>query len=270
MEIKEIREKWMSNPAGKQEYARHFWDSVADYYEDRELPFWQSNDFLKLLANKVSFTSSLHSLDIGCGAGDYSMVIAPKVKMAVGTDLSPAMIEAAKKKSQEHRVKNAEFICADWSCLDLDALGWRKAFDLVFAHMTPAIDSAAMLEKMMACSKNHCFLTKPTRRQESVLDPIKKILGLGSGSPFDTHIAEAFELVWHLGACPEFFYWQDTWEFDHSLEEACAWYSAKIRTQHEIGAAEEKAIRTYLTSISIDGRIKEETKSTIVTMYWKQ
>jgi SAM-dependent methyltransferases related to tRNA (uracil-5-)-methyltransferase len=269
MEIKEIRNKWKSSGLENHEAAASFWDSAAAGYENKELPSWQSNEFLRLLAAKVSFPSAKKSLDVGCGAGNYSLALAPKLKAVIGVDLSPAMIEAAQKKAKEHDIKNAEFICADWSLLDIEAIGWQHAFDIVFAHMTPAIDSAAALEKMMACSKKHCFLTKAAKRQDSVLDPLKRQLGLAPGSVFDEHIGEVFELVWRLGGCPEFFYRHDSWAVEHPLEEAFVWYRAKLKTQKKIGSGEEQVIRDYLEKIAVDGRVKEETRTMIVTMYWQ-
>lgn len=269
MEIEEIRTKWKSSGREDHEAAAAFWDSAAAGYAGQELPSWQSNELLRLLAAKVSFPLAGKVLDVGCGAGKYSLALAPRVTAAVGVDLSPAMIEAAKKKAEAHDSKNVEFICADWSLLDSEALGWQHAFAVVFAHMTPAIDSAAALEKMMACSKKHCFLTKAAKRQDSVLDPLKRRLGLVAGSVFDEHIGEAFELVWRRGGCPEFFYRHDSWAVEHSLEEACVWYGAKLKTQKKIGSGEAQIIRDYLKEIAVDGRVREETRTMIVTMYWQ-
>ena len=86
---------------------------------------------------------------------------------------------------------------------------------------------------------------------------------------FDEHIGEAFELVWRLGGCPEFFYRHDSWAVEHSLEEAFVWYRAKLKTQKKIGSGEEQVIWNYLEKIAADGRVKEETQTMIVTMYWQ-
>ena len=82
-------------------------------------------------------------------------------------------------------------------------------------------------------------------------------------------MGEAFELVWQMGACPQLSYRQDIWQFENSLEEAWAWYTGKIKTQRQITSAEEALVREYLKKIAVDGRIQEETKTTIVTMYWQ-
>ncbi len=269
MELDEIRKRWKSRSRDGHKAARHIWDSVADYYVQRELPQWQNDDFLRLLDDVVLFAPAMKSLDIGCGAGDYSIRLAHKVKQACGTDLAPAMIEAARKKASLYHAANTNFICADWATFDIDQAGWRGAYDLVFAHMTPAIDSAAALEKLIACSRQYCFLTKPTRRTDSVFDAIKQQLGLPVGSEFAKHIREAFDLVWQLGACPQLSYRQDVWQFENSLEEAWAWYTGKLKTQRRINPDEEALVREYLRKIAVDGRVQEETRTTIVTMYWK-
>ena len=57
-------------------------------------------------------------------------------------------------------------------------MGFLKNFDLVFAHMTPAVADYHTLEKMCNCSKNKCFLVKPSRRSDMVLDGAFQAAGI--------------------------------------------------------------------------------------------
>ena len=53
--------------------------------------------------------------------------------------------------------------------MEIEKMGFLKNFDLVFAHMTPAIADYYTLEKMCNCSRNKCFLVKPSRRNDCFL-----------------------------------------------------------------------------------------------------
>jgi SAM-dependent methyltransferase len=56
-------------------------------------------------------------LDAGCGAGDYGLRLAEHAARVIGVDMSPGMIELAKRRRLETSTSNAEFLVADLSAL---------------------------------------------------------------------------------------------------------------------------------------------------------
>ena len=46
-------------------------------------------------------------------------------------DASPRRIALAERSAQEHGLPNAVFQGVDWAAADIDAMGFRGAFDLV-------------------------------------------------------------------------------------------------------------------------------------------
>ena len=96
-------------------------------------------------------------LDIGCGAGRFSLAFAKEEAQVTGTDVSPEMIRAARELADKEQLKNVEFINSDWSELDVEQAGFSQKFDLVFAHMTPAVSDYDTLEKMCACARNNAI-----------------------------------------------------------------------------------------------------------------
>ena len=69
-------------------------------------------------------------LDIGCGTGEFSRLLAKRASRVIAIDLSPNMIEVAKEKSQQY--PNIDFQVAD-------VLQWdfpREEFDAIFSIAT--------------------------------------------------------------------------------------------------------------------------------------
>lgn len=70
------------------------------------------------------------ALDIGCGTGEFSRLLAKRVERVVAIDLSPNMIEVAKQRSKQF--SNIDFQVAD-------VLQWEllaKQFDLIVSIAT--------------------------------------------------------------------------------------------------------------------------------------
>ena len=66
-------------------------------------------------------------LDVSTGAGHTALTFAPHVARVVATDLTPQMLDEARKLAQEREIANVEFKPADAHALPFD----DNAFDLV-------------------------------------------------------------------------------------------------------------------------------------------
>lgn len=89
---------------------------------------------------------------IAVESGRFVVAAAKTARHVVGTDISGQMLLYGERYAKEEGVENTSFVEADLKEADLDALGWRKRFDLVFAAITPAITGEG-LEKMMEMSR---------------------------------------------------------------------------------------------------------------------
>jgi SAM-dependent methyltransferase len=72
-------------------------------------------------------------LDIGCGGGSTTLQIAAQVGVlgeAVGLDISPVLVETAKKRAREADVAQAHFACVDAATTTLS----RAGFDVLFSR----------------------------------------------------------------------------------------------------------------------------------------
>ncbi len=270
MELDQIRAAWKNQENNDIKACVEIWDSASGNYKSKPLPDWETNDFLKLLGESIDSLQDKTVLDIGCGAGAYAIALAGRAKSVAGIDISPQMIRFAREKAKDRNVENVEFICGDWNGFEIKKEGYEKKFDVVFAHMTPAVSSAAAFEKLIACSKKHCYFVKPTRRTDPVLDEVKKLAGIEEDSEsIDRSIVYAFDIAWQLGYCPHFTYREAIWEMEKSLEEAYAWYIGRVKTYKHINDNEAEKLKEYLKSLLVEGKIHETIETTIVTMYWE-
>jgi len=269
MNIEEIRKNWVNKADKDMDASIKMWDSASLYYKEKPMPEWESNDFLKDLNATIEMTKDMTVLDIGCGAGVYTIALAEKVSHAVGFDLSPKMIQFAKERAQKAGADNVEFIAGDWNEFDVKKEKFEKKFDLVFAHMSPGINSAETFEKMIACSKKHCFLVKSARRKDFIMDQVIDLAGIeNNAETTDENITYAFQMLWELGYCPRFTCRQEEWDVEKPLEEAYIWYISRVKTYKTITEEEETKLKDYLKSVAVEGKIHDKTSTTVVTIYW--
>ena len=71
-------------------------------------------------------------LEIGCGTGIIALGIAPDVASVTGTDISPEMVEVARRKAQRQEIDNVTFQVGDGYDLPFD----DRSFDAVLIFNT--------------------------------------------------------------------------------------------------------------------------------------
>lgn len=265
MTLEELKNSWISR--SDPTIQARMWDRAAADYRAKPLPDLKEDAFLKLLSESICLNAAVRTLDVGCGAGGYSLALAPCVGEAVGVDISGGMIGHARERAAE--IGNARFDCLNWAEADIDALGFRKAFDVAFAHMTPAVSDYDTLEKLDACATKLCMVEKPTRRTDRVLDAALALVGIPGGSD-DTGVQNTFQWLWLKGYEPQFYYNRETWHSLRSTEDMIGWCTDRAKLRKALTPEEEAAIRTYIENISAGGMVAEETATTRVTIIWKK
>ncbi len=267
MSLGKLKQTWKNSANSISQ--QKIWDNAADSYLGKPLPDFGSNIFLKTLLEKNAITPETTALDLGCGAGRYSLALAGKVKSVMGVDISPKMLGYACEQIRANGVTNASFQQLDWALADAGKLELYGAFDLVFAHKTPAISDFETLEKMNLCSRRHCFVVKPTRRKDEISELIFDELGIEKSNP-DELISKIFEYLWKSGYYPELSYNTEHWSFDYTLGEAITNYLERTRLQRQLSHKETALVEEIVISRSTDGRVNQETDVSTVTIYWNK
>lgn len=269
MDCDSIIREW-TTPCIDKAASVELWDSMAAGFGRHEAVF-DDDPFLTLLESNHLFGPDSRVLDVGCGAGRYALALARRCREAVGIDLSPAMLEIAKSKAREARVDNAIFRLDDWHGLDIAAAGFERSFDLVVAHMTPAIQGAESFLALGRASRGACAMAKPIRRTDPVLAELSAAVGAtGRSGSADEDIARAFSLLYLRGLEPRIDYRKETWTSRRSLAEARTVYLNRLKTRHTIDSAAESRFDACLASLAKDGFISETVDTTVATLYWQE
>ena len=265
MELDRLRSEWARGESDVQA-AITAWNNNADEYVFTPNNSFEEDPFLRFVAQKVDITRDMRTLDVGWGAGAFSVAMATRAGQADGCDLAPRMVELGMAYAVEHGIDNLRLWVSNWHECGIE--GMRGSYDLVFAHTMPANCDVETLEKMIACSKKHCFYSTCARRHDLVYDECVRIAGFDPDA-YGDEVVKVFNALWALGYEPEVGYAPQVWESDRDVEEAIGWYSHRLR--HGRGADEESIARAadYVRGIAVDGMVHERIETTIVNFYWQ-
>lgn len=143
--------------------------------------------------------------DIGCGPGKFAAAFGARVRSVVGLDLSERMVAHGREYIRRQGLTNVELRVCDFQMLDVDREGLRKAFDLVFSSLTPAVRGVDGLSKVMEMSRGFCcnvtHLYRHNRLRERM---VREVFGREGGQELDGRWFYAlFNVLFLMGYCPE-------------------------------------------------------------------
>lgn len=256
-----IARSWVSTTGGFG--AAEVWDASAASYAAEPLPS-PDEPFMRMLDDEVPLTDDMRVLDIGCGSGIYGLALADRVGEVVGCDLSPKMVEAARGRARGMACPNVTFLQGDFRTMGLEG-----PFDLVFAHLTPAVSDAETFGKMVSLSSGWCFMAKPVRRTDAVLQEARRLCGVPvQQDRRDEDFLSAFALAWLDGYTPSVRHYRDVWESVRPLDLAMDLYAEHL-VAPGLDDAGKRVVRSYLESIAEDGMVREHIETTVIMMGWR-
>lgn len=208
-------------------------------------------------------------LDIGCGSGAHALALAPLVRHVEAFDISPAMIALAQENARLEGCENVNFRVLDWAHADCQALGWNRAFDLVMAIRTPALDDADALAKMLAASRHACCIITHVYMQHSVREALKKHIARDTQrARTENSFYCAFNLLYLMGYYPEVSYVDRSWETACPLEEAELLHMHYFEKQYSLTAAQKEAMQASLKAMSRNGKVQEKVRAKLALLTW--
>lgn len=164
---------------------------------------------------------------------------------------------------------DANFSALAWQNADIDVLGWRSAFDLVFASMSPAVDSEATLMKLHAASRGFCFMNGFIQRSDSLLRELaERLVPGGNFPPLEGSIIYAFNVLWQHGIFADVVCkntsWTNTWDIPTALVEYKAAF-AKVLPEAGLSDA---AIRKELEAFAENGTVTRVMNAKVAWLFW--
>ena len=157
------------------ERVRRVFDIAAPWYQlfDRfSRPLYR--DLIEELQRDISLTGDTRVLEICCGTGLFSRMLAEFCGQVIAVDISPRMIETAKKYDTTGAV---DFRVADARSL---ALGDDGPFDLVVEslglHALAADIRADITDEMHRHTRGHALFIEPTGKGTPLFRAINDLL----------------------------------------------------------------------------------------------
>lgn len=182
----------MSSPLAEPDpVARYFDEHAVDFdtiYESRKRPLRLLRDRLTrgTVVRRLSFVDELtrewppgRVLDVGCGAGRFSVLLAARGWEAIGLDFAPEMVALAEKQAASAGVgERCRFFAADFLAWEADG-----AFDLGLAIglFDYVEDPRPILEKLAALTGGRLVASFPKRLHPLV--PLRRARLAAAGCP---------------------------------------------------------------------------------------
>lgn len=250
----------------------NIWNEVARTYEQDKKTIGKSrlDAVIEFLEAKGVLDKNFIVLDIGCGPGVYALPMALKVKEVVALDSAEKMCAVLAEKAKEAGLSNIATLVLPWEELNLDRLGWRGYFDLVFASITPAIRDPETFLKMISASRKYCCLIE---------------FAWGYYSPAfvelwplifkEDYPGSGFEIIYPLnlllasGYLPELYFIEDFWEEEKPVEEAVSRLCRSFKWYTEITPEVEQIITGYVQSHSRNGLYCRSIENYLGILLWR-
>lgn len=253
------------------------WDQMAEAFSDFTLESPDNNEILRLLTENGMLQREYRVLDIGCAAGKYAIPFAKCCREVVAVDVSANMLARAQENKKRFACENLHLIHSDWMDVDLEEIGGKESFDLVFANMSPGVSTPEALCKMMDVGRCWFYFGGSAGRRRLVNDRIYQLFDLRLHTQANEHrIPQAFSQVWATGYRPQLAYTHSSTKMDMPLKKAVDYYEAALSCvmnsvkMREPDGQELRKLRAFLEEIAVDGVVHEEISGVIAALTWKK
>lgn len=163
------------------DYSIKFWDRIAKRYAKQPVVDEASYQ-KKLSVTQQYFRLDMNVLEFGCGTGSTAIVHAPYVNHYQAIDVSPKMIEIAKRKLAEKKIDNLTFSAESLEDFQVEDESLDAVLGLSILHLVENKEKViAKVYKMLVTGG--IFVTSSacigdTMKFFKLVAPIGKFLGL--------------------------------------------------------------------------------------------
>ena len=201
-------------------------------------------------------------LDIGSGPGATAVPFAQVGAKVTALDISGTALEQLKTYADKKGL-NIKTITSSWWTANIDKLGLRNKFDLVFVTSTPAVKDAECLDRMIACSKGYCFYSffiqnhgfGPMTDDEAIGKILNKN-GPKNTSKKGSLFTNTFMYLYLLGYRPVVKIIKNKRNVSLDWEEAADRTIRSLERFEKCTAAEKRKIHKYYKSSAVDGKYR--------------
>lgn len=136
-------------PVDRQRLVQH-WNDVSKDYDSESMTLIDERIW-GLLESMAVLPENGSALDIGCGTGSLTSMLASRCSLVLGLDISPGMLSVARERCSG--LGNVDLLCQGW-----EEFSPQGRFDLVFSSFCPAVDDMRSVMRMDAMSEGTCCI----------------------------------------------------------------------------------------------------------------
>ncbi|MBO4330761.1 MAG: class I SAM-dependent methyltransferase [Oscillospiraceae bacterium] len=271
---------WYNNRGANSSGRGERWDQRAEEWDlkyrregEKELHGQRITDTAAFLRSKGLLGPESDIADIGCGPGRFAAEFARTARSVLGVDVSQRMTEYGSRYCSEQGLNNTRFMTLDFPNADIDALGLKGKFDLVFSSITPAV-SGQGLDNMIAMSRawcfNACFVSSGNELQDRVMREVFSREPKREKTSHSHWFFTLFGLLWERGYHPQSSYYDQHREIILPADRKTAERYCEYLLDEE--GLEEKNIRAVLEFLKScadgDGTVREVSDCRMGWLLW--
>ncbi len=228
---------------------------------------------LRWLAEEGCLRREFRVLDIGAGPGSFAASLARTAAEVVALEPVSAMVAILKRRIAVAKITNIQVVPKSWQEIDLAAEGWRGAFDLVFASMTPGVSDPQTLQKMVGASRRFCYLSGWSgavwgRWGRAQADLWPRLFGEKLGD-YPSDVLYAFGLLYALGFRPQARFYHSELDLEMPQAGAVEGLVEHFQRYGEIDAEVRRVIEVYVNERSEKGIFRQEGKACQGFLLWR-
>lgn len=146
------------------------WEKRADRFKSNvvgDKGKKRTGNVIKWIENQGISLEGMTILDIGAGPGAFSCAFAEKNAVVTALEPTNGMSSAIRERIETEKISDLEVVQMPWEAVDVEKMGWKKAFDMVFVSMCPGVHNAELFEKAMSCAKKYVYFSGWAGRRDS-------------------------------------------------------------------------------------------------------
>lgn len=123
------------------------------------------------------YFAGLSVLDVGAASGGFSVPFADRGAKVTAVEPNLPLSGLLMENTARFPQGQVELVRDLFENVDLDARGWKGAFDLVFVSMSPAIVDWGSVESVLSCARKYCYISLNAGSMEhSLLNEVLPLL----------------------------------------------------------------------------------------------